>query len=121
MDPVILCCAALPLIVILIRKCRQLSWGWCNDESVLTNKCFIVTGANSGIGKETVKALVKRKARVIMGCRDLEKAKEVIREIRRTISTGELVSITTFKKFFLNMFFSLNPLLILGTHGARSC
>ncbi|CAH1396314.1 unnamed protein product [Nezara viridula] len=91
MDPVILCCAALPFIVILIRKCRQLTWGWCNDESILTNKCFIVTGANSGIGKETVKALVKRKARVIMGCRDIEKAREVIREIRRTISTGELV------------------------------
>lgn len=91
MDPVILCCAALPIIVILIRKCRKLSWGWCNDESVLTNKCFIVTGANSGIGKETVKALVKRKARVIMGCRDMEKAREVIKEIRLTISTGELV------------------------------
>jgi NAD(P)-dependent dehydrogenase (short-subunit alcohol dehydrogenase family) len=32
---------------------------------------FVVTGANSGIGKEIARELAKRKGRVFMACRDL--------------------------------------------------
>jgi len=37
-----------------------------------------VTGANSGIGRETVLELAKRNARIIMACRDMEKCERVI-------------------------------------------
>lgn len=50
-----------------------------------------MTGANSGIGKETVKELAKRRATVIMACRDMQSAKNVVTEIRNKIPTGELV------------------------------
>lgn len=52
---------------------------------------FLVTGANSGIGKETTKELAKRKATVIMACRNVQNAKNAIAEIRYKISTGELI------------------------------
>lgn len=84
-------CAAIPVVLYLVRKYRTSQWGWFNEDTPLPNKCFIVTGASSGIGKETVKGLAKRKARVIMACRDMEKAKKVIREIRSSVKTGELI------------------------------
>ncbi|XP_043485265.1 retinol dehydrogenase 13-like [Leptopilina heterotoma] len=50
-------------------------------EEKLTNKVVIVTGANSGIGMETTKALAKREAKVIMACRDMKKCETVRQEI----------------------------------------
>lgn len=38
-----------------------------------------------------MKELVKRKATVIMACRDIQSAKNEIAKIRNKISTGELV------------------------------
>lgn len=89
------CYLILPVVLIigLLRKCRERTWGSCKSTSNLEGQVFLVTGANSGIGKETVKELVKRKATVIMACRDMQNAKNVIAEIRSKISTGELVSI----------------------------
>jgi len=40
----------------------------------LSGKIFVVTGANSGIGFEATKAFAKNNAKVIMGCRNLERA-----------------------------------------------
>jgi len=39
-------------------------------------KMFVVTGANSGIGRELVYELASRKAKVVMACRDLAKCEE---------------------------------------------
>lgn len=46
-------------------------------EEDLTGKVVIVTGANTGIGQETVLALANRKAKVIMACRDMDKCEMV--------------------------------------------
>lgn len=40
-------------------------------------KVVIVTGCNTGIGKETVLEMAKRGATVYMACRDLKKCLEV--------------------------------------------
>ncbi|XP_067007931.2 retinol dehydrogenase 12 [Anabrus simplex] len=79
------------LAVGLIRKYREYQWGYCKSNSSLHGKVFLVTGANSGIGKETVRELVRRKARVIMACRDMKKARLAIEDIRRHESSGELI------------------------------
>jgi retinol dehydrogenase 12 len=49
----------------------------------LQNKTFIVTGANTGIGKVTTKELARRGAHVLLACRSKDKADAVIEEIRR--------------------------------------
>ena len=47
----------------------------------LTGCVAIVTGSNTGIGKETVRGLHDRGAKVIMACRNLEKAEEAAKDI----------------------------------------
>ena len=49
----------------------------------------VVTGGNTGIGKETVLELVRRGARVIIGCRDVEKGRAVA-DRARTVLGGEV-------------------------------
>ena len=44
-------------------------------------KTIIVTGSNSGIGKETAHSLAKSGHRILMLCRDSEKSRQVQREI----------------------------------------
>lgn len=43
----------------------------------MERKTTIVTGANSGIGVETVRELAKRGDRIIMACRNLVAANQV--------------------------------------------
>ena len=45
------------------------------------NKVFVVTGANSGIGREVVHELARKKGRVYMACRDLKKCEEERKKI----------------------------------------
>jgi len=56
-----------------------------------TGRIAIVTGANSGIGYETARALAKKGAIVIMACRNMEKANEAADRIRSEHPSGEIV------------------------------
>lgn len=47
----------------------------------LANKVCVVTGANSGIGKETVRAMARRGAHVVMVCRNRERAVQAKEEL----------------------------------------
>ena len=48
-------------------------------EVDLTGSVAIVTGSNTGIGKETVRGLAQRGAKVIMACRYREQGQEISR------------------------------------------
>jgi len=65
-----------------------------NNPARLDGLVVAITGANSGIGRETALDLSKRGARIIMLCRDLEKAhlvaKEIINETGNPINVRKL-------------------------------
>ncbi|KAJ2948516.1 hypothetical protein O0L34_g7767 [Tuta absoluta] len=69
--------------------------GRCRSDAKLTGKTAIITGCNTGIGKETVLDFYQRGARVIMGCRSLEKAETARSDIENTCKTisgtGQLI------------------------------
>ena len=47
-----------------------------------SGKCFIVTGANTGVGFEAARVLAARGARVLLGCRDRARAEAAMARIR---------------------------------------
>jgi NAD(P)-dependent dehydrogenase (short-subunit alcohol dehydrogenase family) len=56
----------------------------------MSGKICVVTGANSGIGKETTLGLAQMRARVVMVCRNAEKGKAVLEEIRRESGSSQV-------------------------------
>ncbi len=60
------------------------------DVSDQSGKCFIVTGANTGIGFEVSRVLASRGARVLLACRDKAKADRAITRIRQGIPEADL-------------------------------
>ena len=54
-----------------------------NDIPDLHGRIAVVTGANSGLGLETTKALAARGAHVIMACRSAEKGRAALDEVKK--------------------------------------
>lgn len=72
----------------------------------MSGKVAVITGANAGLGIETAKAMAAKGARIIMACRNAEKAQAAASSIRafapntavdiRAIDLGDLSSVTRF-------------------------
>ncbi|KAG2065335.1 NAD(P)-binding protein [Suillus decipiens] len=58
-----------------------------SDIPDMSGKVVLVTGANSGIGKETARVLLTKNAKVYIACRDKTKGEDTIRDLKE--STGK--------------------------------
>lgn len=87
----------------------------------LTNKVIIVTGGNSGLGFESVKALSAAGATVVMACRNKQRAQSALKEIQSqvpdttidlmTLDLASLASIKSFANEFKNKYNRLDVLM----------
>ena len=87
----------------------------------LQGKTIIVTGGNSGLGYESVKAFALKGATVILACRNLAKGEKAKNEILKTNPSGEiqvmqldlanLTSVEAFAKKFASEHKQLDVLL----------
>ena len=85
---------------------RYCAGGVCRSKATLDGKTVIITGGNTGIGKETAVDLAKRNARVIIACRSQEKGKKAEVDIRRESGSNnvhfhqmDLASFKSIRKF----------------------
>ncbi|XP_065890833.1 retinol dehydrogenase 13-like [Dysidea avara] len=104
MWPLILTTVGVVLVLWMIR--RWVAGAVCQSKAKLDGKMVIITGANTGIGKETAIDLAKRNARVILACRSQEKGKKAEVDVRRESGNNDvhfrqldLSSFTSIRKF----------------------
>jgi len=61
-----------------------------NDVPDLSGKVIVVTGGNSGIGYEAALQFARKRARVVLACRDLGKARIAVDQIKAASPDAEL-------------------------------
>ncbi|XP_068231300.1 retinol dehydrogenase 11-like isoform X2 [Palaemon carinicauda] len=94
--------------IVAVRVIYRRQSGVCTSKKSLDGKTAIVTGSSAGIGKETARDLARRGARVIVACRNVQRAQKVADDIFGTtgngqvfvkqLDTSDLTSVRTFAK-----------------------
>jgi NAD(P)-dependent dehydrogenase (short-subunit alcohol dehydrogenase family) len=59
----------------------------------LTGKTYLVTGANTGIGRVTAETLARRGGKVFLACRSVDKARPIVEAIRAAGGAAELLAL----------------------------
>ncbi|XP_061650683.1 retinol dehydrogenase 12 isoform X1 [Phyllopteryx taeniolatus] len=123
--------AAVTLLVVLFTPHirRYAAGGVCMSSTRLDGKTVLITGANTGIGKETALDLATRGARVVMACRNVDKGEEAAASIRaayaqaqvevRELDLADTCSIRSFAHHFLRDFTHLH--VLINNAGVMMC
>ena len=93
-------------IAVLYAGKKYFEGARCHSTKSLKGKTVVITGGNTGIGKETAVDLAKRGAKVIIGCRNMEKGKAALKEIQERsenknvfLEKLDLASLDSVRKF----------------------
>ncbi|XP_030282780.1 retinol dehydrogenase 12-like [Sparus aurata] len=70
---------------------KWMAGGVCRSRARLDGKTVLITGGNTGIGKETAVDLANRGARVILACRDMDRANRAAEEVRKRSGNGNVI------------------------------
>ncbi|KAM6937579.1 retinol dehydrogenase 11-like [Xenentodon cancila] len=70
---------------------KWMAGGVCRSRTRLDGKTVLITGANTGIGKETAVDLARRGARVILACRDMDRANKAAEYVRKKTGNNNVV------------------------------
>ncbi|XP_053631839.2 retinol dehydrogenase 11 [Cherax quadricarinatus] len=113
--------AAVVVLILTVKFIYRYQSGRCTSKTRLVGKTAIVTGASAGIGKETARDLAQRGARVILACRNVEKAERIAEDIKKTtgntdvvvrqVDTSDLTSVRKFAEDILRTETSLHILV----------
>lgn len=108
---------------------KWMAGGVCRSKARLDGKTVLITGANTGIGKETAVDLARRGARVILACRDMDRANKAAAEVRKRSGNGNVIvkkldlaslqSVRTFAKDILANEERLD--ILINNAGVMSC
>ncbi|MCG8617554.1 MAG: oxidoreductase, partial [Desulfobacterales bacterium] len=72
-------------------KNQKMNAKWtAGDIPDQTGRTAVITGANSGIGYETAKALAENNARVILGCRSMDKGEAALEQIKSDLPGADV-------------------------------
>lgn len=74
----------------VVRKWRERQWGYCRSTKRLDGQTVIITGATAGLGRALAEDLAIRGAMVVLACRNFDKAKETIIEIKKLNSEAKM-------------------------------
>ncbi|XP_029467944.1 dehydrogenase/reductase SDR family member 13 [Rhinatrema bivittatum] len=89
--PGLLLGAAIGLAVYILIYFNFIKGPKCKSERSLKGKTVVITGANTGIGKMTALDLAQRGARVILACRNKERAETAVYDIRKESGNREVL------------------------------
>lgn len=95
---------------------------WCDNETLskdVSGKTYIVTGANSGVGLETTRQLVKQGGHVVMACRRVEAGEQEAKSFEglkgsyevMKCDLADLQSVRNFADNFLKKYDKLDGLM----------
>ncbi|XP_076013426.1 retinol dehydrogenase 12 isoform X2 [Genypterus blacodes] len=118
------------LIILFAPHIRNYAAGGvCKSTARLDGKTVLITGANTGIGKETALDLAMRGANVIMACRHVDKGEEAAASIRavypkaqvevRELDLADTCSIRAFAQKFLSEVNNLH--ILINNAGVMMC
>jgi len=79
---IVLVCFGVAVVSLFLFR-AWLQKGTCHTTARVDGKTIIITGANTGCGKETARELGKRGGRIILACRDIGKAAAAADELRQ--------------------------------------
>jgi retinol dehydrogenase-12 len=71
------------IVLFLTAIKYYMTGGVCRASKDLTGKLAVITGGNTGIGRETALDLALKNCDLIIGARDKGKLEEVIKEIKK--------------------------------------